>query len=290
MKFNRIYSVLTFGIVCLVSGCAAKPSRVMPVPDSVWMEGVIVPTSEIEEVQREKIYPLPPYETLVYEMRWLGLRVGTVTASIKGLTEHHGREVYRLELLARSNSWLGKIFHIDSRFESLLDVEKMTTVRQRVNRVEGFYRKDATILYDHDNHMASFHNQVDDTRKVYPIPSQILDALSSIYYFRTFSLHPGERVEFTVDVNEKIYGFGANILETKPVRIPGFELQPAVFVEPDVTFEDEHVRRGRVKGYFSQGQYRIPLTAVIEAPIFTKATVTLKQVSYSPTWEEMEFE
>lgn len=285
-RFQRgfIFSVATTAMLC--AGCAGKiPIQSIEYPQPVAIEPVVNETGSLENVPRleqpVKVYPLPLYEQLVYDIRWMGMRVGTVTATIKGVTMFENREMYDFELTAISNSWLGKIYHIDSRFESLMDVETMATYQQLVDRREGTYRKDATVHYDQKNQSASFFNRTDNSQKVYPIPAGVLDALSSIYYFRTLNLEPGSDVAFPVDVGEKIYAFGAKIGEEKMIRISGFKPQRAVYVQPYVTFEDENAKKGRVSGYFSLDYYHIPLNAVLEAPLFTKVTVTLKELSYN---------
>lgn len=242
-------------------------------------EGVVVPKGA-RAPSLPRTYLLPLYEELVYEIRWLGMRVGTVTATIKGLAEFEGREVYDFELRAVSNSWLGRVCRIDSRLESLMDAETLSTLRQHVDRKEGGYRKDAAVIYDQEQGVASFHNRTDGSRKQYAVPRGVVDALSSVYYFRTLPLRSGQQIAFAVDVNEKVYEFYADVKHEKLIRLFGFEPQPAVFIQPYVTFDDENVKKGKVSGYFSQGPYHIPLTARIEAPLFTSATVTLKSVSY----------
>jgi hypothetical protein len=86
---------------------------------------------------------LPDYEKLTYEVRWLGLPVGTFSTSVTGIKNYKGRDAYLLEAKIKTNAFLSKIYKIEDRFVSYMDTEKLYTLRQEAYRREGKYKKDA---------------------------------------------------------------------------------------------------------------------------------------------------
>ena len=73
---------------------------------------------------------LPDYEKLTYEVRWLGLLVGTFSTSVTGVQSYKGRDVYLLEAEMKTNAFLSKIYKIEDRFVSYMDREKLYSLRQ----------------------------------------------------------------------------------------------------------------------------------------------------------------
>jgi hypothetical protein len=223
---------------------------------------------------------LPEYERLVYTVRWLGMPVGTITASINGIKEIKGRKAYKLEVIAQTNAFCSAIYKIDDRFISYMDIENFYTLRHEVYRKEGRYKKDAITDFDHENKKAYYQHLPGDSITTIDIPYGVQDTLSACYYFRLLSLGVGEKVEYSVYNNEKIYQlFG--VIETKDyIRLPRLGKRSAFYIQPYAQIEGEQVKKGRVGGYFSADSKRVPLLAVVQAPLFTEVTASLESVEY----------
>lgn len=130
---------------------------------------------------------LPNYEKLTYEIKWLGIPVGTLTASIKGIDKIVGRDAYVLEAVFKTNSFCSKIYPVEDRYVSYMDKERLCTLRHEVYRKEGRYKKDAITDFDQVNRKARFRNLLDKTEKEYDIPEGVHDFLSAYYYCRFFA-------------------------------------------------------------------------------------------------------
>jgi hypothetical protein len=223
---------------------------------------------------------LPEYEELTYTVRWLGMPVGIITASIKGIKEINGRKAYELEVTAKTNAFCSAIYKIDDRFISYMDIEGLYTLRHEVYRREGRYKKDAITDFNHVSKKAYFKNLTDKSEKSFDIPYGVQDTLSACYYFRLLPVKIGERVEYAVCNNEEIYQlFGA--AESKDyIRIPRFGKKPAFHIQPYAQLKGEDVKKGRVSGYFSTDNKRLPLLAVVQAPMFTEVTASLDSIEY----------
>jgi hypothetical protein len=223
---------------------------------------------------------LPEHEKLTYSVRWLGIPVGTITASIKGIKAINGRMAYQLEVTAKTNAFCSAIYRIDDKFVSYMDTENFYTLRHEVYRREGRYQKDAITDFDHENKKAYYQHLPGDSIKTIDVPYGVQDTLSACYYFRLLSLGIGDKIEYSVYNNEKIYQlFG--IIEAKDyIRVPILGRKAAFYVQPYAQIEGEQVKKGRVGGYFSADSKRIPLLIAVQAPMFTEITASLDSIDY----------
>jgi len=244
---------------------------------------------KIEKTQDIVIEPpnprLPEYEKLSYSVRWLGLPVGTITASIKGIKNIQGRDAYELEVLVRTNNFCSAIYKIDDRFVSYMDVEKFYTLRHEVYRREGRYKKDAITDFDQVNHRAHFRNFLDNSEKDFDVPPAVQDTLSACYYFRLLPAKVGQRIEYAVCNNESNYRLFGLIESKEHIRVPRLGKRKSFYIQPYAKLKGEKVKKGKVSGYFSTDSKRLPLLAIVRAPMFTEVTASLYKIDYRQTTE-----
>ena len=223
---------------------------------------------------------LPEYEKLIYTVKWLGIPVGIITASVDGIREINGRKAYKLEVTANTNAFCSAIYKVDDRFVSYMDIENFYTLRHEVYRREGRYKKDAITDFDHENKKAYYQHLPGDSIKTIDIPYGIQDTLSACYYFRLLQVDIGKKIEYAVYNNEKIYQL-YGIVEAKDyVRLPRLGRKAAFYIQPYAQIEGEEVKKGRVSGYFSTDSKRLPLLAVVQAPMLTEVTASLDSIEY----------
>ena len=223
---------------------------------------------------------LPDYEKLTYEVKWLGLPVGTLTTYIMEIKNFNGRDAYVLEATMKTNAFLSKIYNIEDRFVSYMDVEKLYTLRHEVYRREGDYKKDAITDFDQANHKAYFKNFIDKSERSFDIPSGVHDTLSAFYYFMLLPLKVGDRLEYYVCNNEKNYQLFGIIQQKVLIRLPklGGEEKEAFLMQPFAKLHGEKVDKGNVNAYFSCEKRRLLLLAILEGPVFTKVTISLSKI------------
>jgi|GEM_PF-413597 len=225
---------------------------------------------------------LPEYEKLTYEMSWMGIPVGTMSTAVTGIKNINGRDAYALEAVAKTNAFFSKIYKIDDRFISYMDIEKLHTLRHEVYRRDGSYKKDAATDFDQINHKAHFKNFLDKSEKHFNIPDNTQDILSACYYFRLLGLKVGDSVEYYVCNNEDNYHFLGLIQSKMFIRLPKIGENEAFQLLPYAKLKGEKVDKGRVNAYFSCDKRRIPLSAVVKGPVFTEVGITLVKVENSP--------
>jgi hypothetical protein len=213
-------------------------------------------------------------EELTFNVAWLGINVGTCVASVKGIETAGGREAYVVELTAKTNDILSKIYPIDDRYTSYIDKEKFVTLKHAVHRREGRYKKDAVTIFDYKNNKAYFSNSLDGSKKVFNIPGYCQDSLSAAYYFRILDVKLGEKIEYKVVNNEQVYDIIGVIKNTARLKIRG-KTYEAFYVEPYAKLKGQRVRKGRAGCWFSCDSGRLPVYGMVKAPLFTKVTAAL---------------
>jgi hypothetical protein len=241
-------------------------------------KGIPIHRSEdiiIEEPERR----LPEYETLTFDLRWIGIHVGTVTMSVKGIRKINDRDAYVLEAAFKSNRFLSSIYKIDDRFVSYMDVEKLYTLRQEVYRREGSYRKDAITEFDQINHKAYFKNWVDKSEKVIDIPEGVQDTLSACYYFMMLPLKVGDKIDYYVYNSETTYQLIGVVEEKVFIKTAALGLKESFRMQPYVRLSGEKVQKGDLSAYFSCDKRRVPLMGKIKGVIFTEAVFTLSNIT-----------
>jgi hypothetical protein len=222
---------------------------------------------------------LPEYETLTFNLRWIGIHVGSVTMSVKGIRKINDRDAYVLEAAFKSNRFLSSIYNIDDRFVSYMDVEKLYTLRQEVYRREGSYRKDAITEFDQINHKAYFKNWVDKSEKVIDIPEGVQDTLSACYYFMMLPLKVGDKIDYYVYNSETTYQLIGVVEEKVFIKTAALGLKESFRMQPYVRLSGEKVQKGDLSAYFSCDKRRVPLMGKIKGIIFTEAVFTLSNIT-----------
>ena len=71
----------------------------------------------------------------------------------------------------------------------------------------------------------------------------------------------------------------------KYVRDVKLGKKKAFFMQPYAKLKNEKVRKGRASGYFSTDSKRLPLIAVVRAPILTEVTASLSEIVYGQSVE-----
>ncbi|MCM8760863.1 MAG: DUF3108 domain-containing protein [Candidatus Omnitrophica bacterium] len=215
---------------------------------------------------------LPEHESITYNVKWLGVTVGTITASINGVKKIRDRDAYELEITAKTNDLVSSVYPINDRYVSYMDVEKLYTLRHEVYRREGRYKKDAVTDFDHASGEARFRNLLDKSEKTIPIPAGVQDPVSMAYFFRTKPVKLCERMQFAVYNNESVYLL-CGVAEAKiPVRIPGIGIREVLRIQPYAMLQGDMVRKGKATIYISCDDKQIPLKGFVRAPLFTEIT------------------
>lgn len=233
--------------------------------------------AQASETETEKISSprLPEGEELTYKIKWLGIPVGVATSRINGIKKINGRNAYELVITAKTNDFCSRIYKIEDRYVSYMDVEELYTLRHEVYRREGRYKKDAITDFDQVNHKAYFKHLFNGSKKVVDIPPRVQDSVSIAYYFRLVPVKLGEMKKFSVYNNESVYQIYGTIEKKVTIKVPYIGLKEAFLIQPYAKLKGEEVRKGNARGYFSCDEKRVPLISIVKGPVFTEVVAYL---------------
>ncbi len=248
-------------ILCLLTlnGCGLfRPRRYIPtIPLTEMSEQVVEPTEEFF-----------PGETLIYNVRWLGLDVGTATLSTKNKTSIYGRPAYHVVLHAETNKIFSFLYQVKGEAETYYDAktlrpimhESETQVRHKYSFKRTYYDFERNMAYSEDNKESHYVE----------IGPEILDPLGIFFFFRFNDVDFSEPIKMLIQGGDENYPvelavIGQRMLKVPAGSYPAFQVKPTP--ESERQFDDELDTPGSLKMWFSLGRRRIPLTINLDVPV-----------------------
>jgi len=207
-------------------------------------------------------------ERLGFHGRWLGIPVGYGWLEVKGIEEIEGRNAYHITAEGHTNDILSAIYPIHDVVDSYLDVETLQPLRFEKHQHEGHYRSDEVVLFDQAKSMARWRSLLhgNTETKDIPLPSQYQDIISVIYWFRAQPIQPNETVALDLYTDEKIYRTWILVKDASLLELLKRGTFPCLQVELKAAFKGLLVRRGRIWGYLTTDEYRLPLYIKVTTP------------------------
>lgn len=219
-------------------------------------------------------------EKLVYKISYLGLTVGHAEAEILGIENHAGRPAYHIVVRVRSHAVIDLVYKVRDEHHTWMDAEKLHALRYEKNLKEGRYHVHESMTYDQVKHTARYYSYTNKSEKEMLIPLNAQDQLSCGYFFRTLEIQPNSTVKIPVNADEKNWDLEVRLFEVAPFEIPEVGKFQALEAEPIIKFEGIFVKRGKIRGWISLDERRIPLMLKVKVPIL--GTVSARLAAYTP--------
>ncbi len=146
----------------------------------------------------------------------------------------------------KSTGLLSLFFKVEDYYETYIDKNEVKPYRfiRKIN--EGGHTKDIEINFDYTQNEALVFNKKYNTKKKFPIKSNVQDMMSSFYYLRnnikTTSLKKGDEQYVTMFFDNENYLFklkflGREVIKTKMGKIACLKFRP--YVQADRIFKEE---------------------------------------------------
>ena len=247
---------------------------------------LLIPFSSAQEV--EKIFPASEKpaakiflgEKIKFEVSYLGITVGEAESEVKEIVKVNGRDTYHIEINVRSRAILDWIYKVRDTHHTYIDVERFHSLRCEKKIKEGSYWTDESMDYNQDEHIGRFYSRKDNSRKEMFIPQNVQDQISCCYWLRLQDLKPDSKIMIPVNADEKNWDLEVVTHGVKEMKIDPVGVFQAVEVEPIILFEGFFVRRGKVHGWMSMDERRIPLVMKVKVPVLGEVVATL--AGYEP--------
>lgn len=205
-------------------------------------------------------------ERLGFRGWWLGLPVGHGWIEVKEIVELEGRRAYHIEAQGHSNQILSAFYPIHDVVHSYLDVETLKPLRFEKQQREGDYRADEVVTFDHAAGIAAYRSLLNQSVKDIPIPPDVQDLISALYWFRAQPLGFGETLTLNLYTDEKIYQTDVSTREPSALEILKRGTFRCFEVEPRATFKGLLVKRARLWAYLTADEHRLPLLVKATTP------------------------
>ena len=219
-------------------------------------------------------------EKLTFEVRYLGITVGDAVSEVKELVKVNGREAYHIEIQIRSRALLDWVYKVRDTHHTYIDADHFHSLRYEKKTSEGHFNQEESMEYDQDQHVGRFHSVKDNSRKEMFIPQHAQDQISCCYWLRLQDVKPDSKIMIPVNADEKNWDLEVVFHDVKEMKIAGVGVFQAVEVEPVIMFEGFFVRRGKVRGWMSMDERRIPLVMKVKVPVLGEVTANL--TGYDP--------
>ncbi len=196
--------------------------------------------------------PWGEYEKLTFAIKWGIITCGIATLEVRDKILLGGRETYHIVSQVRSAAFIDPFFKVRNKVQSFIDAENLVTVRFERKIREGRYRRDATIIYDHEN-LVAYENGYK-----FEITENIQDILSALYYLRTKPLEVGKRFTFDVGTGKKLWPLEVNVIKREKISTPLGKFN-TLLVIPKVREEGLFRAKGDLKIWLTDDEMKIPV-------------------------------
>jgi hypothetical protein len=197
--------------------------------------------------------PFAVGEKLTFSVRYEFVKAGEATIEVEDLVEVEGRPAYRLATVAKSTMPFSLVFEVEDRVESLLDAERLHSLRYEKNIREGQYDKHEVVIFDQERHVAIYPGG-----KEVPLEVDALDVLSSLFYVRLMDLEVGSSVFINNHADEKNYGLEIKVVREETIDVPAGTFDCYV-AEPILKAAGIFQHEGRLTVWIAKDYNNIPV-------------------------------
>jgi hypothetical protein len=229
------------------------------------------------EIKIEKPIPkLKIGEKLNYNVRWLGINVGTVNCEVMDIEEFMGYKAYHIKVIAETNRFLSRLFKVKDEFHSYLTVDGLKPLCYKSKRRERRYREESITTFDYKKGEVKFHSLRENSLKVTKLEKGQMDIIGGLYKFRTMDFDNKNHIKLNIAHRARNWIVDIKFLKKGILELRKHGVLPVFLVELKA-HSGKEVARGRAWVWFSADEKRKPLLVQIHVriPIIGNIVVAL---------------
>jgi hypothetical protein len=214
-----------------------------------------------------------PGETLTYDISWSKIvTAGTAVMEVKEETLKNGRAALKFTVTGRSAGLVDKVFPVNDTVQSVFDPLIMESLSYSLKQSHGRRKVRRELFFDHARKkVVSTLN--DDAPENLDIPDQVQDALSSLYYLRTFEdFTIGKIITVNVFDSGKNWSIEVYTLGREKVKTPAGEFT-TIKVKTHPKYEGVFMNKGEVFIWLTDDGRKVPVimksTLTVGSFVFT---------------------
>lgn len=227
-------------------------------------------------------------EKLTYQVSWTGIPVGQLVLENHGLEKVKGVDVYHLTVRSVSNKFLSNFFPIEDTLHTWISRRDGVSLRFEKIIKEGHYSKHQVIELDHEKGEATYYrkDKQDRASKTVPIPPDVQDIFSVLYWLRWQPLSLGRELLLNVTADKKNWEVKVEVVDLGILKTGSRGRSMAYVLEPSAAHNGKALEKGKMRAWFSADRRRIPLAFQVNTPIFGRAYAVLSEAVLPPLPEE----
>lgn len=220
-----------------------KDSEVLPAVITLTdkYHGVTNPDKNLDQVAKVG-------EKLEYALKWKGMPAGKAVMEIKRQRNLRGRLADEIELSYQTNNFVDAFYPVDSSVKSFVDVQsgasqmfkrKLREGRVKARKVDDRLEFDQQFAWP-DGRVAPASvyskekNGKTDKNEPLPLPGNVQDSLSAIYYLRNFKFDKvGDSHKMLVGSRKRVDIVTMTASSFEQIEVPGVGKFDAVVVNPE---------------------------------------------------------
>ena len=218
--------------------------------------------------RRDAPVPFAVGETLTYDVSWSSmLLAGTAVVSVQAKRPSQGSSAYVIVAEGRPISWVGRLYQLYYRMDSLVDTASLLSQRGSLYAEEGSARRTSITQFDRPGRRVLFEEQSDSPVKMgYAVPAQTQDGLSTLFWLRARAFQPGQRLTFPVADSGALYTVDITVGAPEPVKT-GLGEKMAWRLSGTIKDADGNSEWKNIGAWISTDARRLPVKLQAELPI-----------------------
>ncbi len=216
--------------------------------------------------------PLPPSETLSYEVEWRLIHAGNAKLGWKA--EPMGG--WRANLSLESVGLVSRLYKVNNDYSSLFN-DRLCIQNSLLKTNEGNKRTETTVTYGHSKaryiERDLVKNQVADSHEI-DIRGCEHDVVGALYRLRTMNVAVGHSVQIPISDGKKVIMGRVEAQQRENVRIEGIDYK-TVRYEAHLFNGVLYRRSGRLFIWLTEDDRRLPVQIRVRLPFYI-GTVTLQ--------------
>jgi len=209
-------------------------------------------------------------EKLTFSIRWGIITCGYAHMEVKEQVRLADKEAYRIVTTARSAAFFDPFYKVRDRIESYIDASLMRTMRYEKVQREGSYKKDITIIYDHE------HGVAYENGHKFEITESVQDVLSALYYLRTKELEVGKKFEFDVGTGKKNWPMEVEVIRKERIKVPAGEFDTFMVI-PRLREEGIFKAKGELWVWLTDDERKYPVKMQSKIEIGSISALLIKK-------------
>jgi len=227
-----------------------------------WFVAFVVPVLFLITAQAGagEVTAFAPGERLEYVLKWAGIAAGdSVMEVVKG-DYHDGEALYQVISTARSRSLVDVFYKVRNRYETHIFPRDGLTRKYLFAMNEGGKRKNRLLLFDQDMHQVTRIVQEEEKTqsRVYEIPENCHDNLSSLYAMRNEDFKVGDSLSINVFEGKKTWELVVDVLAEEEIQVKAGKFD-TYKIHPKLKFEGIFRRKGDLHVWMTRDPHHIPV-------------------------------